>query len=1707
MLFGTHTNVIRRVVRQWTAVDAAGNQLSSSPNERFNLQIFIVDNLAPNFNPDSMGVSTPTPLAITAPTPGPGPLSYQGMDLTVNTSDSFNDSTACEVDMTAMGAPDISITGVDCVTGSITYSWTIVTSVGMAPATTMGMGNDASQVFPIGTHKITYTGEDECGQTSEFSFDLIVVDNTPPIISDCPGNQSVNTDVGVCEATVQWTNPTAVDNCMGSIITSAQGVHAGTNSIVLIDLNAGPDGMGGILAEGDFPTGTTTVTYLFVDDLGNRNTCSFDIEVTDNQAPTITGCADVTINSICPDATVPDYTGAFSLSDNCPSPTATQVPAPGTALSAITITNDLPPMGLSDGDEFEITITPMDAAGNMGTSCTITATLADLDEPIPTGPLVNIDASNTIGADCGSLTITAPTAVDCNGAVIFGVPSVADGVGPNPNEYIYLTGFTFVTWTYNDGSGNSATQSQTITVSDDNTNPTVNAGPDRPRDTDPGVCTKTMSIDMTEVFPTIAPYLDAADAPGDSEYIDNCGVASITYTLTGATTGGPTAVSATPVTFELGVTTVTYTATDGAGNTATDDMVVTVTDNEDPTLDPSCWAANIQLGVTSGDAVANDCAFTIGTMDTSYDPTPTDNCTPGPLSVIQSVTPSSMGSTYTPGPGSPNSLAGATFSLNGATGTETFTIGWTFTDANGNTASCFQVITLEDLEAPSIVCVDEEPATGNQVVRGVSEDGNDMDCEYVVQGTEFDPTISDNCSIASISNNYNHGSTLDGAVFPNNAGADATYTVIWTVTDTYGNSNTCEMTITIEDDVPPTLSCLPGGIFTLPPSNTLTIDPLGLINPFFTGDACDAGPLTIAMTPSTFDCDDATNTPIPVSISVTDMAGNTATCNTTVTIQENVLPTPVCQDITVQLDTDGNATIMATDLDGGSTDNCSDPADLMFSASRTTFDCNDLGSPQSVILTVTDESGNNNTCTAMVTVEDNVDPNAVCQSVDAYLDASGNVTVSAGQFDDNSEDNTDCTALSFLINGAATQSYTCADIGDQGITLVVTDGSGNTASCMTTVTVIDTIAPTPSCQDLTINLESDGTATIAASDFDNGSTDNCDATGASLSFSINGSDSLTVDCDNIGLNMITVTVTDAEGNSTTCQSTLTVLPAEVVEITVGSVAGAAGGSVGIPVTIRNFSKVRSLQFSIQVDDPTVASITSVTTAAPFATAVTNIALNVATFSWFDPSNAGLDLVDDELVMTLNVDLIGLEGQMTDISLLNSPTPIEVTQGCGIIPFQTSFTAIDGDVTIDANTSVTLSGVILTEEGEPVAGVTVTLSGDEMGTDVTDASGAYDFTVASGSDVTVTPSYDVEPKRGVTSLDLAIIQSHIVNGGVIGTPYKLIAGNPISLPAFSLNITSADLALIQQVIVQLGADFQPNSDSWKFVESSYAFADPTQPWLEAFSQAAVLNNVISDQTDLDFVGVKIGDVNDTWPNFSFQGGGSGLDLGMIVDQQKLVAGQEYLMKFNAKDFADIIAFQGTLNFDQNAISFVDSEMGNLVNMSKDKIGLAHLDRGQISFIWYNSEAVNYDDEEMIFGLRFRANQDIQDLSQVIGLSNELVDIVAYRSDYSPVDMYLDFNEGITTSINPTLAQNFTLFQNQPNPFHSQSLIGFSLPEATVAKLTIMDVSGKTLKVYQNEYPAGYNELSIDRADLPTSGVLYYQLDTPQHTATRKMVILE
>ena len=278
-----------------------------------------------------------------------------------------------------------------------------------------------------------------------------------------------------------------------------------------------------------------------------------------------------------------------------------------------------------------------------------------------------------------------------------------------------------------------------------------------------------------------------------------------------------------------------------------------------------------------------------------------------------------------------------------------------------------QTLKLKTTVAPDALCQDIT----------VYLDNNGL---VFVQASDIDAGSSDACGIANISTN----------VFVFGCGNIGSNPAILTVTDVNGNVSTCNADITVEDTIPPVPTCQDITI-ALDANGNASVTPFDLTTSVF--DNCGQITCTCdSLSQRDFDCDDVGV--VSVVVQVTDVNGNTATCVSNVTVEDNIAPTAVCQDITVQLDANGQASITAGDVDGGSSDNCN----VILSATPLNFDCSNLGS-NAVVLTAMDSSGNSDNCTANVTVEDNIDPTAVCQDITIQLDANGNATITASDVD------------------------------------------------------------------------------------------------------------------------------------------------------------------------------------------------------------------------------------------------------------------------------------------------------------------------------------------------------------------------------------------------------------------------------------------------------------------------------------------------------------------------------------------------------------------------------------------------------------------------------------------------------------------------------------------------------------------------------------
>jgi PKD repeat protein len=903
---------------------------------------------------------------------------------------------------------EVVITAADIDNGSFDNCGTVTLTID-------GGANDQTfDCTSVGVQTITLTVTDANGNTSTCDAQVTIEDNVAPtaICQDITVQLDANGEVVITAADI---DNGSFDNCGTVTLTIDGGANDQT-----FDCSS---------------VGTQTVTLTVTDANGNVSTCDAQVTIEDNVAPTAI-CQDITVQL---DAngevviTAADIdNGSF---DNC---------------GTVTLTID----GGANDQTFDctsvgvqtITLTVTDANGNTST-CDAQVTIEDNVAPtaICQDITVQLDAN-------GEVTITAAD-IDNGSFDNCGTVTLTIDGGANDQTFDCTSvGVQTVTLTVTDANGNVSTCDAQVTI-EDNVAPTA-------------ICQDiTVQLDANgEVVIT------AADI--DNGSFDNCG--TVTLTIDGG---------ANDQTFDcssVGTQTVTLTVTDANGNTSTCDAQVTIEDNVAPTA--ICQDITVQLDA-NGEVVITAADIDNGSFD---------NC------------------------------GAVTLTINGGASDQTFdctsvgvqTVTLTVTDANGNTSTCDAQVTIEDNVAPTAICQDIT----------VQLDANG---EVVITAADIDNGSFDNCGSVTL--------TIDGGASDQTFDCTSvgTQTVTLTVTDTNGNTSTCDASVTIEDNVAPTAICQDITV-QLDNNGEVVITAADIDNGSF--DNCGTVTLTVngGANDQTFDCTSVgTQT---VTLTVTDTNGNTSTCDASVTIEDNVAPTAICQDITVQLDANGEVVITAADIDNGSFDNCGTVTlTIDGGANDQTFDCTSVG-VQTVTLTVTDANGNTSTCDAQVTIEDNVAPTAICQDITVQLDANGEVTITAADIDNGSFDN--CGDVTLTLDGGASElTFECASAGTQTVTLTVTDQSGNTSTCDASVTVVDNVSPTVICQDITIQLDADGNATLTAADIDNGSFDNCGIASITLD---GGASELTFDCASVGTQTVTLTVTDDSGNSSSCDAIVTI---------------------------------------------------------------------------------------------------------------------------------------------------------------------------------------------------------------------------------------------------------------------------------------------------------------------------------------------------------------------------------------------------------------------------------------------------------------------------------------------------------------------------------------------------------------------------------------
>ena len=402
-----------------------------------------------------------------------------------------------------------------------------------------------------------------------------------------------------------------------------------------------------------------------------------------------------------------------------------------------------------------------------------------------------------------------------------------------------------------------------------------------------------------------------------------------------------------------------------------------------------------------------------------------------------------------------------------------------------------------------------------------------------------------------------------------------------------------------------------------------------------------------------------------------------------------------------------------------------------------------------------------------------------------------------------------------------------------------------------------------------------------------------------------------------------------------------------------------------------------------------------------------------------------------------------------------------TISCILITFNTCgkiFSVLSNEIIVKVNPGFSVKGNINNPDGKGIEKVLMKLNNADSVFD-----NSYNFILEPNGSYTIRPTKnnDIVKTNGVSVLDLLLIQSHILGINLLNSPYKIIAADANNDGVISV----LDLLVLQRLILGLDTTL-PGNRLWAFVDSSYSFPNPANPF--PYKDSINFSHPSANLAGQSFVGVKLGDVNYDW-NASI------LDIGttpnkpisLFYNEMNSSSQSEIKIPIRVKDFKDILGFQFTLNFNNAAFQFRGIE-NNLLNV---QLATNHNNEGKLSFLWNdaNVQGRSLPDSTILTELVFTANDNF--LNDALSLSSDVTPIAAYDASFQQHNIVMTSAQSSISnyqlSIYPNPAKNaITIIGNHIASVQVIDNMGRIVKIVTLHDATnpVLSVSGLTAGIY-------------------------------------------
>lgn len=419
-----------------------------------------------------------------------------------------------------------------------------------------------------------------------------------------------------------------------------------------------------------------------------------------------------------------------------------------------------------------------------------------------------------------------------------------------------------------------------------------------------------------------------------------------------------------------------------------------------------------------------------------------------------------------------------------------------------------------------------------------------------------------------------------------------------------------------------------------------------------------------------------------------------------------------------------------------------------------------------------------------------------------------------------------------------------------------------------------------------------------------------------------------------------------------------------------------------------------------------------------------------------------------------------------------------------------------------NVFYTITGKFTTPGVSSIKNVSVNVTGSAASITNTNNSNAFSISLLGGKGTVykLKPGKNNEANRtnGVTTLDIAIIQSHILNINKFTSPYQWIAADVNG----SNTVSTLDILLIKRFILGLDNTFIGNR-LWAFVDSLNGGLNVSHPL--PYQDSVLFTDLLSNKTNISFSGVKLGDVNFDW-NASLQKPAkeSSTPVTFYNDELVIKTGGQIRIPVRVRDFKNVLGMQFTLNFNSKKMRLKKIE-NNRLNL---QYAVNRIDEGRIPFIWNDdhNKRVDLNDGEILFEMVFDQLSPFDE--ERLAISSNVAAVELWAGDLVKHNIIMSAGK-IAASSEPALLATENSWEVSPNITTGKVNLSFKMINDRKLGLVVLNAAGQTVIAKNINVVKGANivELNLSEKLQLAAGLYFIKVEGIEDNTVKKVALLK